>query len=76
MTITNQKELFEEIEVLPLDIKAKLVDKILSSLNSINKSVDDLWIQEALKRKEEIENGTVKLVSGEEVFNKIKQRFN
>ena len=76
MTITNQKELFEEIEVLPLDIKAKLVDKILSSLNSINKSVDDLWIQEALKRKEEIENGSIELISGEEVFKKIKQRFN
>ena len=76
MTITNQKELFEEIEVLPLDIKAKLVDKILSSLNNINKSVDDLWIQEAIKRKEEIENGTVKLISGKEVFNKIKQKFN
>ncbi len=76
MTITNQKELFEEIEVLPLDMKAKLVDKILSSLNSINKSVDDLWIQEALKRKEEIENGTVELISGKEVFNKIQQKFN
>ena len=29
MTIGSQKELFEEIELLPLDIKAKLADKIL-----------------------------------------------
>ena len=76
MTITNQKELFEEIEVLPLDIKAKLADKILRSLNSLNNATDELWIQEVLKRKEEIENGSVNLIDGEEVFNKIKQKFN
>ena len=76
MTITNQKELFAEIEVLPLDIKAKLADKILRSLNSLNNATDELWIQEVLKRKEEIENGSVNLIDGEEVFNKIKQKFN
>ena len=76
MTISSQKELFEEIELLPLDIKAKLADKILRSLNSINSETDKLWIQEVLKRKEEIENGSVKLLKGEEVFNKIKQKFN
>ena len=76
MTIGSQKELFEEIELLPLDIKAKLADKILRSLNSINSETDKLWIQEVLKRKEEIENGSVKLIDGKEVFNKIKQKFN
>ena len=76
MTLGSQKELFEEIELLPLDIKAKLADKILRSLNSINSETDKLWIQEVLKRKEEIENGSVKLLKGEEVFNKIKQKFN
>ena len=76
MTISSQKELFEEIELLPLDIKAKLADKILRSLNSINSETDKLWIQEVLKRKEEIENGSVKLIDGKEVFNKIKQKFN
>ena len=64
MTIGSQKELFEEIELLPLDIKAKLADKILRSLNSINSETDKLWIQEVLKRKEEIENGSVELVKG------------
>ena len=76
MTISSQKELFEEIELLPLDIKAKLADKILRSLNSINSETDKLWIQEVLKRKEEIENGSVKLINGEEIFNKVKQKFN
>ncbi len=74
MTI-KEKELFEEIEILPFDIKIKIVDKILTDLNGISKSIDNLWLKEVLKRKNDIESGEVQLIDGNEVFEKVKQKF-
>ena len=71
MTALKQEQLFDEIDVLPIDIKTKIVDKILNSINPVDKSIDDLWIKEVNKRKDEIESSKVTLVSGDEVFKKI-----
>ena len=75
MTAVKERELFEEIEVLPLDLKVKIVDKILTSLNGLDKSIDNLWFKKVLERKDDIENGKVHLIDGNEVFEKVKQRF-
>ena len=75
MVALQQKQLFDEIDILPIDLKTKIVDKILNSISPINKSIDDLWIEEANKRKNEIESGNVTLVNGDEVFKKISQRL-
>ena len=74
MTALKQEQLFDEIDVLPIDLKTKIVDKILNSINPIDKSIDDLWIKEVNKRKDEIESSKVTLVSGDEVFRKIANR--
>jgi hypothetical protein len=65
----------DEIDILPIDLKTKLVDKLLNSINKTDDSIDNLWIKEINKRKIEIEKGDVSLVDGEEVFKKIEQRF-
>ena len=75
MTTLKQEQLFDEIDVLPIDLKTKIVDKILNSINPIDKSIDDLWIKEVNKRKDEIESSKVTLVSGDEVFKKIANRL-
>ncbi|QDF29761.1 addiction module protein [Halarcobacter anaerophilus] len=75
MTALSQKELFDEIDTLPIDIKTQIVDKILKSISPTDKSIDDLWIKEVRKRKEEIDSGNVTLVAGDEVFKKISQRL-
>ena len=75
MTALKERELFEEIEVLPLDLKVKIVDKILTNLNGLDESIDNLWFKKALERKNDIESGKVHLIDGNEVFEKIKQRF-
>ncbi|HIP28681.1 MAG TPA: addiction module protein [Sulfurovum sp.] len=75
MLAIKQQALFDEIETLPIDIKTKIVDKILTSINPTNKSIDDLWITEVLKRKKEIESGEVTLIDGDEVFKKLSLRF-
>jgi hypothetical protein len=76
MVALQQKQLFDEIDVLPIDLKTEIVDKILNSISPINKSIDELWIKEVNKRKNEIESDSVQLVDGDEVFKKIAQRLN
>lgn len=75
MLALKQKQLFDEIDMLPIDLKTKIVDKILASITSVNTSIDKLWIKEANKRKNEIESDSVALVDGDEVFKKISQRL-
>ena len=47
-----------------------------ASINPKNKSIDDLWIQEVNKRKNDIETNSVPLIDGDEVFQKIAKRLN
>jgi putative addiction module component (TIGR02574 family) len=76
MSVLQQQQLFDEIDTLPIEIKTQIVDKILNSINPIDKTIDNFWIDEVQKRKKDIENGKVELVSGEDVFNKIAKRLN
>ena len=75
MTALKQEQLFDEIDVLPIDLKTKIVDKILSSLNPTDKTITDLWIKEAKERKNQIELNQTELINGDEVFRKIAKKF-
>lgn len=65
------REIFDEAISLPVEIRTKLVEKLLLSLNPSQKEIDKLWAKEAEKRVEEIRSGKVKTLSGERVFKKI-----
>ena len=75
MKALKQDELFYEIDILPIDLKTKIVDKILASITPLNNEIDQLWIKEVNKRKQEIESNSVTLVDGDEVFKKLSQRL-
>jgi putative addiction module component (TIGR02574 family) len=72
---TKTKELISMVESLPVDIKTKLVEKILESLYPSQKEIDALWVKEAEKRVKEIKTGKVKPVSGDKVFKEIQGKF-
>jgi len=76
MLALKQEQLFDEIDILPIDLKTKIVDKILASITPSSTSIDALWIEEANKRKNDIEMDCVSLVDGDEVFQKIAKRLN
>ena len=76
MLALKQEELFDEIDILPIDLKTKIVDKILVSITPSNTSIDALWIKKVNKRKTDIETNSVSLVDGDEVFQKIAKRLN
>jgi putative addiction module component (TIGR02574 family) len=69
------KELFNEAISLPVEIRTKLVEKLLLSLNPSQKNIDKLWAEEAEKRVDEIKRGKAKTISGERVFKKIRDRI-
>jgi len=76
MLALKQEQLFDEIDILPIDLKTKIVDKILASITPLSTSIDALWIKEVNKRKADIETNIVSLVDGDEVFQKIAKRLN
>lgn len=71
MLALTQEELLSEIELLPIDLKREIVDRILTSITPINNDIDLLWIEEANERKRAIETNEISLISGSEVFQKI-----
>jgi len=75
MTALKQDELFDEIDILPIDLKTEIVDKILASITPPNNEIDQLWIKEVNKRKQEIDSNSVTLIDGDEVFKKLSQRL-
>jgi hypothetical protein len=76
MLALKQEQLFDEIDILPIDLKTKIVDKILASITPSNTLIDALWIKEVNKRKNDIEMNCVPLVDGDDVFQKIANRLN
>lgn len=69
------KELFDEASSLPVELRLRLVEKLLRTLNPTQKEIDKLWVKEAEKRVEEIRSGKVKTIPGEKVFKKIRDRL-
>ena len=76
MLALKQEQLFDEIDILPIDLKTKIVDKILASITPVNSSIDALWIKEVNRRKNDIEVDNISLIDGDEVFKKISKRLN
>ena len=75
MTTLTQKLLDEALD-LPTDDRMQLIDKLLQSTNiPLHSGIDKAWSEEVERRNREIENGSVKLIPGEEVIKKVKQRF-
>ena len=69
------EDLLREIESLPVDERAKIADLVLKGLNAPNLDIDEQWAGVAKRRLDEIQSGSVKPVSGEEVFAEISKRF-
>ena len=68
-------ELIEMAEMLPVDEKALLVDRLLDSMYPHQKDIDELWRIEAERRVEEVRSGKVQTIPGEKVFEEIEKRF-
>ena len=71
----STKKLIDEAESLPVEERALLVDSLLRTLNQPEAEIDAEWVAVAQKRVSEMRAGKVKPVAGQEVFDRIRNRF-
>lgn len=66
----------EDALALPLQERAKLVERLLESLDHLpEQEAEALWLDVAQRRAEEIDQGRVQLVTPEELENRIQARL-
>ncbi|NIM18535.1 MAG: addiction module protein [Candidatus Aminicenantes bacterium] len=72
--IQSSEEVTAQAMALPPDARALLADRLLNSLDSPGREeIDRLWAEEAERRVQQIKNGEVELLPGEEVFEEIRK---
>ena len=69
-------KLIDDAMSLPAELRARLADELLKSLNPAQAEIDRLWALEAEKRVANIDSGKVQPIRGEEVFEKIRKQLN
>jgi hypothetical protein len=68
------EQLAEEALALPSDSRALLADRIVESLDVSELSdIDRLWGAEAKRRRDEVREGLVKTIPGEEAFLQVRR---
>jgi len=71
-----QEKIYEQALDLSLDDRLILIDKLLVSINlPTHEDIDQAWSIEVERRCQEFDRGEAKLISGEEVFEKVRKRF-
>lgn len=69
-------KVFNDALSLPSDVRMSLVERLIASLNlPTYAEIDRLWAEEAERRISQIDRGEVKLISGDEVFAKIRRKY-
>ena len=69
------KKIIQEAESLPVEERAVVIDSLLRSLNPPSIEIDREWVKVAKRRLAELRSGAVKPIPGNEVFAKIRERF-
>ena len=72
---TQTMDIMERAEMLPIDLKLELVDRLLESIGPSQREIDELWKIEIERRVEDVRSGKVKTIPGEQVFAEIEERF-
>jgi hypothetical protein len=69
------EELKNEALRLSKESRAYLARELLTSLDDMSESeIEDLWLLEAVRRDEELDNGTVRSHPADEVFTRARAR--
>jgi putative addiction module component (TIGR02574 family) len=71
----GMKEIIQEAKSLPVEERAVVIDSLLRSLNPPSVEIDIEWVKVAKCRLAELRSGRVKPIPGNEVFEKIRERF-
>lgn len=68
------EQLTQELLSLPSLSRALLAEKLVESLEfDTDPTIQAAWVTEAKRRRDEIQNGTVQPISGEEALAQVRQ---
>jgi len=67
-TIMSLPEIIEEAMHLKPQDRYIIIENLIHSLNSPDKEIDEIWIQESQKRLQAYKEGSIKTLSYEQVF--------
>ena len=71
----NARLVEKEALELPVDKRASLAQRLLESLDNLSEAESEkLWLKEAARRAREIDEGKVRLVSMEELEQRMRTR--
>ena len=71
----NTRQLIDEAACLPVEQQAFVLESLLKSFNNTESDNDSKWVIVANKRLAETRAGTIKVISGDKVFEKTWSRF-
>ena len=70
---TNVERIAEQAMKLPGESRARLEDLLVESLDADELGrIDQLWVAEAKRRRDEVRNGTVDTISSDEVRRRVR----
>ena len=70
--MTATENVFKEALTLKPSEKAQLIDHLISTLDKSDKEIDELWAIEAENRIDAYDQGKIKAISLEKVFQKYR----
>lgn len=68
-------EIIREATALPAGERAQIVDALLQSMHNPDPDIAQQWLQVAVERRKDIDEGRARAVPGEEVFQKVNRRL-
>lgn len=71
----GMKEIIEEAKSLPVEERAIVIDSLLRTLNPPDVENEKEWIAVSRRRLAELRSGSIVPVPGNDVINKIRNRF-
>ncbi|MEH1791989.1 MULTISPECIES: addiction module protein [unclassified Nostoc] len=72
--MSSVEQIMKEALALPSASRALLAEKLVESLEfDVDETQQKLWIEEAKKRRDEVRNGTVIPIPGEEALARVRQ---
>ena len=70
---TTWEHLAEQAMALPSESRARLADRLVESLDVAELgAIDNLWVAEAIRRRDEIRSGSVETIDGEDALRKVR----
>ena len=70
---TTVEQLVEQAMNLPDELRARLADLLVESLDADTLTqIDRLWLSEAKRRRDEVRSGDVKTIPGDEALRSVR----